>query len=136
MVTTGDMLKKVFSPDFKPGASAFFMPSGTGPCRFGQYNMSHKLVLEKLGLNDVPIFAPTQDVTFYRELSMAGSDFSMTAWRGIVAYELLTKCLHETRPYERETGEADIFTKNTGRRYTGTFAPTGTAMARGQWSTF
>src|SRR5208337_2020126 len=51
-------------------------------------------------------FAPTQDVTFYRELSMAGRDFSMTAWKGIVAYELLTKCLHETRPYEREAGDA------------------------------
>lgn len=106
LVTTGDMLRKVFSPDFSPGSAAFFMPSGTGPCRFGQYNVSHKLVLEKLGLQDVPIFAPTQDVTFYRELRMAGSDFSMTAWRGVIAYELLTKCLHETRPYEREAGYA------------------------------
>ena len=105
LVTTGDMLRKVFSDDFIPEKSAFFMPSGTGPCRFGQYHISHKLVLEKIGLKDVPIFAPTQDVTFYRELSMAGNDFSMTAWKGIVAYELLTKCLHETRPYERETGD-------------------------------
>ncbi len=106
LVTTGDMLRKVFSPDFEPGKSAFFMPSGTGPCRFGQYNISHKLLLEKLGFDDVPIFAPSQDVTFYRELSMAGRDFSMTAWKGIVAYELLIKCLHETRPYEREAGDA------------------------------
>ncbi len=106
LVTTGDMLRKAFSHDFRPETSAFFMPSGTGPCRFGQYHISHKLVLEKIGLKDVPIFAPTQDVTFYRELSMAGSDFSMTAWKGIIAYELLTKCLHETRPYEREAGDA------------------------------
>ena len=106
LVTTGDMLRKVFSDDFTPDTSAFFMPSGTGPCRFGQYHISHKLVLEKIGLKDVPIFAPTQDVTFYRELSMAGRDFSMTAWKGIIAFELLTKCLHETRPYEREAGDA------------------------------
>ena len=106
LVTTGDMLRKVFAHDFMPDTSAFFMPSGTGPCRFGQYHISHKLVLEKIGMKDVPIFAPTQDVTFYRELSMAGSDFSMTAWKGIIAYELLTKCLHETRPYEREAGDA------------------------------
>ncbi|MBF0558285.1 MAG: CoA protein activase [Nitrospirae bacterium] len=108
LVTTGDMLKKVFAPDFKPGEAAFFMPSGTGPCRFGQYNISHRLVLEKLGLNDVPIFAPTQDVTFYRELRMAGGDFSMTAWKGVIAYELLTKCLHETRPYESEAGNTRL----------------------------
>ncbi len=106
LVTTGDMLRKVFSDDFVPDTSAFFMPSGTGPCRFGQYHISHKLVLEKIGLKDVPIFAPTQDVTFYRELSIAGRDFSMTAWKGVIAYELLTKCLHETRPYELEAGSA------------------------------
>ncbi len=106
LVTTGDMLRRVFSHDFIPDASAFFMPSGTGPCRFGQYHISHKLVLEKIGLKDVPIFAPTQDVTFYRELSIAGSEFSMTAWKGVIAYELLTKCLHETRPYEHEAGDS------------------------------
>ncbi|MBZ0157280.1 MAG: acyl-CoA dehydratase activase [Alphaproteobacteria bacterium] len=108
LVTTGDMLKKVFSPDFDPGKSAFFMPSGSGPCRFGQYNVSHRLVLKKIGLEEVPIFAPNQDVEFYRDLGIAGSEFSMTAWKGIIAYELLTKCLHETRPYERNTGDAEL----------------------------
>lgn len=107
LVTTGDMLRKVFSSDFRPGESAFFMPSGTGPCRFGQYNISHKLILEKLGLSDVPIYAPNQDVQFYRDLGIAGSDFPMVAWKGIIAYELLTKCLHETRPYERTSGDAE-----------------------------
>ncbi|MBF0506374.1 MAG: CoA protein activase [Nitrospirae bacterium] len=131
VVTTGDMLKKVLSPDFNPGASAFFMPSGTGPCRFGQYNISHKLVLEKLGLNDVPIFAPTQDVTFYRELSVAGSNFSTTAWRGIIAYELLTKCLHETRPYEREAGDADHFYKEYRENIYRTLCANGNSNGKG-----
>ncbi len=107
LVTAGDMLKKVFSSDFRPNESAFFMPSGTGPCRFGQYNVSHKLILEKLGLKEVPIFAPNQDVQFYRDLGIVGKDFSMRAWEGIVAYELLTKCLHETRPYEKANGDAE-----------------------------
>ncbi|BCB95658.1 2-hydroxyglutaryl-CoA dehydratase activator [Dissulfurispira thermophila] len=108
LVTAGDMLKKVFSPDFKPDMSAFFMPSGTGPCRFGQYNVSHKLILENLGLNEVPIFAPNQDVQFYRDLGIVGKDFSLKAWEGIIAYELLIKCLHETRPYEKIKGDTDM----------------------------
>ena len=83
------------------------MPSGSGPCRFGQYNVSHKLILNKLGFDDVPIFSPNQDVEFYRQLGVVGRDFSMIAWKGIVAYELLTKCLHETRPYEKSKGDAD-----------------------------
>ncbi|HEX8947336.1 MAG TPA: acyl-CoA dehydratase activase [Dissulfurispiraceae bacterium] len=107
LITTGDMLKKVLSPGFRPGEAAFFMPSGTGPCRFGQYNVSQRLILEELGVKDVPIFAPNQDVEFYKDLGIAGGDFSMVAWRGIVAYDLLTKCLHETRPYERNAGDAE-----------------------------
>lgn len=107
IVTTGDMLKKVFSSDFNAKGSAFFMPSGTGPCRFGQYNHAQKLILDSIGYTDVPVFAPTQDEGLYRELGIVGSDFSKCAWKGIVANELLLKCLHETRPYEIINGEAD-----------------------------
>ena len=107
LITSGDMLKKVFSSDFQPDKSAFFMPSGSGPCRFGQYNVSQKLILDKLGLNNVPIFAPNQDVEFYTELGIVGNGFAMTAWRGVIAYDLLTKCLHETRPYEKTEGDTD-----------------------------
>ena len=105
-VTTGDMLKKVYSEDFRPDEAAFFMPSGTGPCRFGQYNVFHKQVLESIGLAEVPIFAPNQDAGFYRDLGIMGRDFALTAWKGIVAIELLIKCLHESRPYEAGEGAA------------------------------
>jgi predicted nucleotide-binding protein (sugar kinase/HSP70/actin superfamily) len=107
LVTAGDMLKKSFSPDFTPEESMFLMPSGTGPCRFGQYNVSHRLILKHVGLEDVPIFSPNQDVEFYRHLGIIDSDFTMAAWRGIIAFELLTKCLHETRPYENDKGSSD-----------------------------
>ncbi|MBI5187944.1 MAG: CoA protein activase [Nitrospirae bacterium] len=106
-VTTGDMLKKVMEPDFRPGESAFFMPSGSGPCRFGQYNVFHRLILDEIGYKDVPIFSPNQDVNFYRDLGIVGKDFTLRSWTGIVAIELLYKCLHETRPYEREKGSSD-----------------------------
>jgi predicted CoA-substrate-specific enzyme activase len=107
VVTTGDMLKKAFSKDFDPGRAAFFMPSGTGPCRFGQYNVFHKKVLEKAGLPEVPVFAPNQDEGFEEALEMVSGDFSLHAWKGIVSIELLTKCLHESRPYERQKGSTD-----------------------------
>jgi predicted CoA-substrate-specific enzyme activase len=106
-VTTGDMLKKALSKSFDPSRSAFFMPSGTGPCRFGQYNVFHKRVLESVGLEEVPVFAPNQDAGFYDALETVNEDFVLHAWKGIVAVELLTKCLHESRPYERQKGSAD-----------------------------
>ncbi len=107
IITTGDMVKICAKPGFDPGASAFFMPSGTGPCRFGQYNMLHRLVLDEIGFPDVPIYAPNQDEGLYRDLGMVGSSFVRSAWQGIVATDLLNKCLHESRPYEKEKGTAE-----------------------------
>ncbi|MCX7794358.1 MAG: acyl-CoA dehydratase activase [Thermodesulfovibrionales bacterium] len=107
LVTTGDMLKRALSPDFIPEKSAFFMPSGTGPCRFGQYNIFHRMVLHGIGLGDVPVFSPNQDRQFYRDLGIIGKDFTEKAWTGVVAYEILLKLLHETRPFEKNEGETE-----------------------------
>ena len=107
IVTTGEMVKKVLSDGFDPTRSAFFMPSGSGPCRFGQYNILHRLVLDKAGFSDVPILSPNQDSSLYTELGIIGNDFTKQAWKGIIATELLMKCLHETRPYEVNKGESE-----------------------------
>ncbi len=115
-VTTGDMLKKVKSHEFNPDKSAFFMPSGTGPCRFGQYNVFHRIVLDELGHGDVPVYAPNQDSKFYKELGMVGNDFIRLAWQGILAVEFLIKALHEKRPYEANKGDADeLYKKYLGK---------------------
>ncbi|HDK17548.1 MAG TPA: CoA protein activase, partial [Nitrospirae bacterium] len=106
-ITTGDMVKKTMASDFDPSRAAFFMPSGSGPCRFGQYNILHRLVLDKIGLAEVPIFAPNQDTSLYRDLGIIGNDFTRQAWKGIIAVDLLIKCLHETRPYEINKGETE-----------------------------
>ncbi|PMP72813.1 MAG: CoA protein activase [Thermodesulfovibrio aggregans] len=107
VVTLGDMLKIVFSKDFNPQRTAFFMPSGAGPCRFGQYNVSHRLILKKLGFESVPIYSPQQDAQFYKDLNIAGGEFSLRAWQGVVAYGLLNKLLLQTRPYEKNAGETE-----------------------------
>jgi predicted nucleotide-binding protein (sugar kinase/HSP70/actin superfamily) len=100
-------MKKALSRGFDPARAAFFMPSGSGPCRFGQYNVFHRQVLESAGLADVPVFAPNQDDGFFDALGTVGNDFVLNGWKGIVAIELLTKCLHESRPYEQRKGSAD-----------------------------
>ena len=108
VVTTGDMVKMARSGGFKPEKSAFFMPSGSGPCRFGQYNVFHTDVLKSIGMEDVPVFAPNQDDGFYKDLGIVSSDFIKNSWKGIVGTDLLIKCLHETRPYEKQKGETDV----------------------------
>ncbi|NWF94300.1 MAG: CoA activase [Syntrophaceae bacterium] len=107
ILTTGDMVKLVKDPNFDHERAAFFMPSGNGPCRFGQYHRFHRLVLDDLGFHHVPIYSPNQDETLYRELGIMGSQFTRLGWQGIVAVDLLMKKLLETRPYEKEKGRSD-----------------------------
>ncbi len=107
ILTTGDMVRTIKKSDFDPSRSAFFMPSGRGPCRFGQYNRFHRMVLNELGFDNVSIYAPNQDHHFYKEFNIIGGKFTRLAWRGLVAVDLLTKILHETRPYEQNRGETD-----------------------------
>ena len=95
-------------PDFDPKHSAFFMPSGTGPCRFGQYHRFHRLVLDELGYPEVPIYAPDQSETLYEDLGLVGGgDFARLGWQGVVAVDVLEKKLRETRPYEVKPGQTD-----------------------------
>ena len=107
ILTTGDMVKLVKDPHFDHSRAAFFMPSGNGPCRFGQYHRFHRLVLDDLGFHHVPIYSPNQDETLYRDLGIMGSQFTRLGWQGIVAVDLLMKKLMEVRPYEKESGKTD-----------------------------
>jgi predicted CoA-substrate-specific enzyme activase len=107
IVTTGDMVKLLKDPAVDSSRAAFFMPSGNGPCRFGQYHRFHRLVLDDLGFQHVPVYAPNQDETLYADLGIIGSRVTRLGWQGIVAVDLLTKKLLETRPYERDKGRTD-----------------------------
>jgi len=106
-LTTGDMIKLVRDPNFDRDRAALFMPSGNGPCRFGQYNRFQRIVLDELGFEDVPIYSPNQDETLYTDLGIMGSKFTRLGWQAVVVVDLLIKKLLETRPYERNKGETD-----------------------------
>ena len=126
ILTTGDMAKLVQRKNFDPNRSAFFMPSGTGPCRFGQYHRFHRLVLDELGFPQVPIYAPDQSETLYRELGMVGgNDFTRLAWQGVVAIDCLEKKLRETRPYEKIKGETDRVYRKSINKVSETLAARG-----------
>ena len=107
ILTTGDMVKITQRDDFDPLNSAFFMPSSKGPCRFGQYNRYHRMILDELGFTEVPVYAPDQDESFYAELKVVGGDFKKYGWWGIAAIDLLEKRLREVRPYEKNAGDSD-----------------------------
>ena len=107
ILTTGNMVRKLKDHDFDRNAAAFFMPSTNGPCRFGQYHRFHRMVLDKLGYEDVPIYALTQDETIYNELQAMGKNIIRLAWKGMIAVDIIEKKLRETRPYEKISGETE-----------------------------
>ena len=110
-ITTGDMLKVIRAEGFDPKRTAFFMPAASGPCRFGMYSCLHRLILRYAGAGDVPVIAPNQDSSFYRELtkgidgSAAGS-FKRDVWIAVVGIDLLRKLILRIRPFAADTCQA------------------------------
>jgi predicted nucleotide-binding protein (sugar kinase/HSP70/actin superfamily) len=105
-VTTGDMVKIVKQAGFDRNKVAFFMGGSGGPCRFGQYNTLQRMVLDELGYEDIPIFAPNQAAGFYNDIGLVGQKLLRIGWLGMVAIDVLEKAWHELKPYELEPGSA------------------------------
>ena len=106
-LTTGDMIKAARRPGFDADSSAFFMPTGKGPCRFGQYHRYHRQVLDRVGLDRVEILSPMQDESLHQDVRMLDKDFFLMSWRGAFAVDMLQKALWECRPYEKQPGQTD-----------------------------
>jgi predicted CoA-substrate-specific enzyme activase len=106
VVTTGDMLRKIYSKNFDPDRSVFFMPGADGPCRFGLYSQFHRIILDELGFKNVPIYSPNSK-TSYSDFGLEKTDFRKLGWKGIVFVDCLIKALLKTRPYEINPGEAN-----------------------------
>jgi predicted CoA-substrate-specific enzyme activase len=107
ILTTGDIVKKAQAADFDPCTSCFFMATSCGPCRFGQYNRHHRMVLDELGLAEVPMVLLDQTSEYAKDMQNMGTGFRRLSWQGIVAMDYMKKLLLRTRPYELHAGDAD-----------------------------
>ena len=105
IITAGNMLSVL--RDREPGETAFFMGTASGPCRFGQYCSYHRILLDRLGYDDVPIITATSSdsYTTVRELSSVG--FQVDMLRAAIAGDVLRSAVYRVRPYETEKGAAD-----------------------------
>lgn len=105
-LTTGDIVKKVLEPGFAHEKSAFFMPTTSGPCRFGQYQSVQRMILDGLGMKDIPLLSPDSNEGYVSN-GLTGTRFRRDAWRGVIVVDILQKLRHQTRPYEVNKGETD-----------------------------
>jgi predicted CoA-substrate-specific enzyme activase len=122
-ITAGDMLKLLKDKKVKPDEAAFFMPGGTGPCRFGLYSCLHEFILKTAGFEGVPIIAPNQDINFYKEFmrvfgnAESFNGFTKNAWMATVGIDLMRKLIIRIRPYAIDPAEAQTVYKNSVQKW-------------------
>jgi len=113
-VTTGDMFNllnelRAQKIDIENHV-AFFMPETEGPCRFGQYNRLHRILLEKFGFGSIPILSPSSEDS-YRCSGLfndeQADEFRKLGWQAIVYSDIMEKALWRIRPYEKVKGTTD-----------------------------
>ncbi|UQZ89675.1 CoA activase [Deltaproteobacteria bacterium Smac51] len=112
ILTVGDFIKLTKRNGFDPAKSSIFMPSSNGPCRFGQYGRYIRLVMKRLGLEELDVVSLDQTGGMYKALDQAakkqgGPGLSRRFWRALVGTDLLQKAQWQTRPRENAAGAAD-----------------------------
>lgn len=105
-ITLGDCLRVLEKPGSNQSNTAFMMATGQGPCRFGQYEPYFRSIFRSLGHPDISIIAPSFEQG-YADYGESSSLFVRSAWRAIVAADILLKLLLRARPYELTPGSAD-----------------------------
>jgi len=105
-VTLGDFLRILEEPGFDPSRAAFFMPTAGGPCRFGQYAPFLRKILKDRGYEEALVVSPSSG-DGYAAIGEHAGELTRTAWRALVAADILRKLLLTTRPYEVNKGETD-----------------------------
>lgn len=103
-LTMGTLLERVYNDPNPDSQFCFLMPTGRGPCRFGNYNHLHKITLERLGLDQrVEVWSPSDNNYF------EGIDGGTVAlvYCGFVAADLLLSMRYDARPAEIMPGAVD-----------------------------
>ncbi len=101
--TIGIFLKKMKEIDADPERHALFMPTAEGPCRFGQYSLLHRHILDKNGFGKAEIFSPTSRNSY---LGMTSS-LRKYLIDAMMSGDTLSKFVYGNRPYEINKGEID-----------------------------
>ena len=107
IVTIGTLLK--YLKEHHEGKYAYFMPRAEGPCRFGQYQVFSKIILEKLRLAEkMVVISPTSE-TGYKLGQQFSSAMRAKAWATFVLVDLLKDALYQIRPLEKNSGQTEKF---------------------------
>jgi predicted CoA-substrate-specific enzyme activase len=64
ILTTGSLMNYIRESKSPDEVAVYFMPNGSGPCRFGQYHIFMQDLIRKLKIPDVAVFSLSSDVGY------------------------------------------------------------------------
>jgi predicted CoA-substrate-specific enzyme activase len=120
-VTIGALLKHFKDINADPSEHGYFMATASGPCRFGQYALLHREILDRAGYADVPILSPSS----YNSYQGIEDELRKLLWFGFLTSDVLYKMLCKVRPYEKNRGDAFEVTEKHTEILRRTFAENG-----------
>lgn len=111
-LTAGSLFQRLEREQDPQTHFSFFMPTANGPCRFGVYNVLHRILLERNGWKDrVRIWSPV-DSDYFEGLP---GGFAALIVSGFAALDALQAGLYDTRPVESRPGAAQAVYDQTER---------------------
>jgi predicted CoA-substrate-specific enzyme activase len=85
LLTTGALLRYIATDQKSDEMLVYFMPTAQGPCRFGQYHVYLKKLVERLQLPNVAIMALTSDDGY----AGLGTKFALRGWKAVVIADVI-----------------------------------------------
>lgn len=101
-LTIGNLLKALEKNGSK-GDHTFFLATGHGPCRFGQYCTLHRNILNRKGYEDVAILSPSS----HNSYQGINAKIRQEMFESILIRDILMKLRCKIRPYCRDRKEID-----------------------------
>jgi predicted CoA-substrate-specific enzyme activase len=84
-LTTGSLLRYVEEVKKPEEVVVYFMPTSSGPCRFGQYSVFLRNMIRKERIEDVAVLSLTNEDSY----SGFGHRFTRLAWKAIVISDVM-----------------------------------------------
>jgi len=85
ILTTGTLLNYIHNEKRDNEVLAYFMPTASGPCRFGQYHIFMEDLIKRLEIPDVVMFALTSENSY----AGLGNDFNKRAWWAVIISDVM-----------------------------------------------
>ncbi|MEW5735977.1 MAG: acyl-CoA dehydratase activase [Thermodesulfobacteriota bacterium] len=111
ILTTGTLLSYV--QNRRPGEKVvYFLPTASGPCRFGQYKIFLEDLVRRLEIPDVAFWSPTSDNSY----EGIGEKTRRVLWRGVVISDVMEDIWSMLLANARDPETAlEVFEKHWGK---------------------